>query len=206
MAPPALSAACTGAHPEPSRAVSAVIMSYLGLPVAILPQTFPQQTSCTRSPAPVVLAGGVTVGFLQVGLRDRNGDGHVYCWRSGVWYSQCRACLWPVPRTVARVIKIALPAGKANPAPPVGPALGAAGVNIMAFCKEYNAATQDKAGMIIPCEITVYEVRMSPGPARTAYLPLAGRMALMPRVFAEDCCVSRTGASPLSSRHLQPPF
>eukprot|EP00873_Tetraselmis_striata_P015060 jgi/Tetstr1/435324/TSEL_024243.t1 len=60
---------------------------------------------------------------------------------------------------VARVIKIALPAGKANPAPPVGPALGAAGVNIMAFCKEYNAATQDKAGMIIPCEITVYEDR-----------------------------------------------
>mmetsp|Transcript_32145 Transcript_32145/g.57559 ORF Transcript_32145/g.57559 Transcript_32145/m.57559 type:complete len:211 (-) Transcript_32145:124-756(-) len=60
---------------------------------------------------------------------------------------------------VTRVIKIALPAGKANPAPPVGPALGSAGVNIMAFCKEYNAATQDKAGMIIPCEISVYEDR-----------------------------------------------
>eukprot|EP00191_Tetraselmis_sp_GSL018_P005486 CAMPEP_0177600868 /NCGR_PEP_ID=MMETSP0419_2-20121207/13909_1 /TAXON_ID=582737 /ORGANISM="Tetraselmis sp., Strain GSL018" /LENGTH=141 /DNA_ID=CAMNT_0019094003 /DNA_START=395 /DNA_END=820 /DNA_ORIENTATION=- len=60
---------------------------------------------------------------------------------------------------VSKIIKIALPAGKANPAPPVGPALGAAGVNIMAFCKEYNAATQDKAGTIVPCEITVYEDR-----------------------------------------------
>lgn len=56
------------------------------------------------------------------------------------------------------MIKLALPAGKANPAPPVGPALGAKGVNIMQFCKEYNAATQDKAGTIIPVEITVYEV------------------------------------------------
>eukprot|EP00887_Chlorella_sp_A99_P000451 scaffold17.g451.t1 len=57
------------------------------------------------------------------------------------------------------MIKLALPAGKANPAPPVGPALGAKGVNIMQFCKEYNAATQDKAGTIIPVEITVYEDR-----------------------------------------------
>lgn len=54
---------------------------------------------------------------------------------------------------------MALPAGKANPAPPVGPALGAKGVNIMQFCKEYNAATQDKIGTIIPVEITVYEDR-----------------------------------------------
>ncbi|PSC69227.1 50S ribosomal L11 [Micractinium conductrix] len=57
------------------------------------------------------------------------------------------------------MIKLALPAGKANPAPPVGPALGAKGVNIMQFCKEYNAATQDKVGMIIPVEISVYEDR-----------------------------------------------
>lgn len=56
-------------------------------------------------------------------------------------------------------IKLALDAGKANPAPPVGPALGAKGVNIMAFCKEYNSATQDKMGQIIPVEITVYEDR-----------------------------------------------
>ena len=60
---------------------------------------------------------------------------------------------------VSGYIKLALPAGKANPAPPVGPALGAKGVNIMQFCKEYNAATQDKIGTIIPVEITVYEVR-----------------------------------------------
>lgn len=50
-------------------------------------------------------------------------------------------------------------AGKANPAPPVGPALGAKGVNIMAFCKEYNAATAKMAGEVIPVEITVYEDR-----------------------------------------------
>jgi large subunit ribosomal protein L11 len=61
---------------------------------------------------------------------------------------------------VSGYIKLALAAGKANPAPPVGPALGAKGVNIMQFCKEYNAATQDKIGTIIPVEITVYEVRI----------------------------------------------
>ena len=53
-------------------------------------------------------------------------------------------------------IKLQLPAGQANPSPPVGPALGQHGVNIMEFCKAYNAKTQDKAGLIIPVEITVY--------------------------------------------------
>ncbi|MBD2580217.1 50S ribosomal protein L11 [Oscillatoria sp. FACHB-1406] len=62
-------------------------------------------------------------------------------------------------KKVVTVIKLALPAGKANPAPPVGPALGQHGVNIMAFCKEYNAKTADKAGTIIPVEISVYEDR-----------------------------------------------
>lgn len=56
-------------------------------------------------------------------------------------------------------IKLALTAGKANPSPPVGPALGSKGVNIMAFCKEYNAQTSKMAGQIIPVEITVYEDR-----------------------------------------------
>lgn len=56
-------------------------------------------------------------------------------------------------------IRLQLPAGSANPAPPVGPALGAAGVNIMAFCKEYNAKTKDQAGMILPVVITVYHDR-----------------------------------------------
>jgi large subunit ribosomal protein L11 len=62
-------------------------------------------------------------------------------------------------KKVSAIIKLALPAGKANPAPPVGPALGQHGVNIMAFCKEYNAKTADQVGMIIPVEISVYEDR-----------------------------------------------
>ncbi len=62
-------------------------------------------------------------------------------------------------KKVTAKIKLALPAGKANPAPPVGPALGQHGVNIMEFCKAYNAQTADKAGMIIPVEITVFEDR-----------------------------------------------
>ena len=60
-------------------------------------------------------------------------------------------------KKVVAVIKLALDAGKANPAPPVGPALGQHGVNIMMFCKEYNARTADQPGMIIPVEITVFE-------------------------------------------------
>lgn len=59
------------------------------------------------------------------------------------------------------MIKLALEAGKATPAPPVGPALGSKGVNIMAFCKDYNAKTADKAGYVIPVEITVYDVGSS---------------------------------------------
>lgn len=62
-------------------------------------------------------------------------------------------------KKVVALIKLALPAGKANPAPPVGPALGQHGVNIMAFCKEYNARTQDKVGLVIPVEISVFEDR-----------------------------------------------
>lgn len=56
-------------------------------------------------------------------------------------------------------IKLQLPAGQANPSPPVGPALGQHGVNIMEFCKVYNAKTQDKAGLVVPVEITVYADR-----------------------------------------------
>ena len=62
-------------------------------------------------------------------------------------------------KKLVAVIKLALNAGKANPAPPVGPALGQHGVNIMMFCKEYNAKTADQAGMVIPVEISVYEDR-----------------------------------------------
>ncbi|KAK7393850.1 hypothetical protein VNO78_22414 [Psophocarpus tetragonolobus] len=60
-------------------------------------------------------------------------------------------------KKVVGVIKLALEAGKATPAPPVGPALGSKGVNIMAFCKDYNARTADKPGYVIPVEITVYD-------------------------------------------------
>jgi len=62
-------------------------------------------------------------------------------------------------KKVTAVIKLALNAGKATPTPPVGPALGQHGVNIMMFCKEYNARTADQAGMVIPVEISVYEDR-----------------------------------------------
>jgi large subunit ribosomal protein L11 len=64
-----------------------------------------------------------------------------------------------VAKKVKAVIKLQIPAGKANPAPPVGPALGQHGLNIMAFCKEYNERTSSQEGSIIPVEITVYEDR-----------------------------------------------
>jgi large subunit ribosomal protein L11 len=60
-------------------------------------------------------------------------------------------------KKVKAIIKLQIPAGKANPAPPVGPALGQHGLNIMAFCKEYNARTSNMMGSIIPVEITVYQ-------------------------------------------------
>ncbi len=62
-------------------------------------------------------------------------------------------------KKVTGEIRLQIPAGAANPAPPVGPALGQAGVNIMEFCKQFNAATQSQAGMIIPVVITVYQDR-----------------------------------------------
>lgn len=62
-------------------------------------------------------------------------------------------------KKVVGLVKLAITAGKATPAPPVGPALGQHGVNIMAFCKEYNERTKDQAGLIIPVEISVYEDR-----------------------------------------------
>lgn len=62
-------------------------------------------------------------------------------------------------KKITGYIKLQIPAGQANPAPPIGPALGAKGVNIMEFCKAYNAATEDKAGLVIPVIITVYQDR-----------------------------------------------
>ncbi|XP_051148377.1 50S ribosomal protein L11, chloroplastic-like [Andrographis paniculata] len=82
-------------------------------------------------------------------------------------------------KKVVGVVKLALEAGKATPAPPVGPALGAKGVNIAAFCKDYNARTADKAGYIIPVEITVYDDRsftfvLKTPPASVLLLKAAG--------------------------------
>ncbi len=62
-------------------------------------------------------------------------------------------------KKVTGMIRLQIPAGAANPAPPIGPALGAAGCNIMEFCKQFNAATQSQSGMIIPVVITVYQDR-----------------------------------------------
>ncbi|KAK4728979.1 hypothetical protein R3W88_021967 [Solanum pinnatisectum] len=82
-------------------------------------------------------------------------------------------------KKVTGIIKLALEAGKATPAPPVGPALGSKGVNIMAFCKDYNARTADKAGYVIPVEITVYDDRsftfiLKTPPASVLLLKAAG--------------------------------
>jgi len=60
-------------------------------------------------------------------------------------------------KKVTGTVRLQIQAGQANPAPPVGPALGSQGINIMAFCKEFNAATKDKAGLVIPVVITVYQ-------------------------------------------------
>src|ERR1700679_2478122 len=59
-------------------------------------------------------------------------------------------------KKLVKVIKLQMPAGKANPAPPIGPALGSTGINIMGFCKEFNAKTQARAGDILPVVLTVY--------------------------------------------------
>lgn len=64
-----------------------------------------------------------------------------------------------MPKKVISMVKLQIPAGKATPAPPVGPALGPTGINIMSFCKEFNEKTAAQAGLIIPVELTVYQDR-----------------------------------------------
>ena len=81
-------------------------------------------------------------------------------------------------KKVANVIKLQIPAGAANPAPPVGPALGAAGVNIMQFCQAFNAETQDKKGDIIPVEITVFEDKSFSFITKTPPVPVLIKKAL----------------------------
>jgi len=104
-----------------------------------------------------------------------------------------------VAKKVRAVVTLQLPAGKANPAPPVGPALGQHGVNIMEFCKDYNARTQNQAGQIIPAQITIFEDRsfnfiLKTPPAASLLRQAAGidkgspspRVQKVGRVSAED--------------------
>ncbi|MBR2836328.1 MAG: 50S ribosomal protein L11 [Coriobacteriales bacterium] len=81
-------------------------------------------------------------------------------------------------KKVAGFIKLQIPAGAANPAPPVGPALGSRGVNIMQFCQQFNAQTSDKAGTIIPVEITVYEDKSFEFITKTPPAPVLIKQAL----------------------------
>jgi large subunit ribosomal protein L11 len=83
-------------------------------------------------------------------------------------------------KKVTAVVKLQCPAGAANPAPPVGPALGQHGINIMEFCKQFNARTKDQAGLIIPAIITVYQDRsftfeLKTPPAPVLLLKAAGK-------------------------------
>ena len=85
----------------------------------------------------------------------------------------------PKKKKIQAIIKLQIQAGQANPAPPVGPALGAHGVNIMEFCKAYNAATENQRGNVVPVEISVYEDRsfdftLKPPPAAKLLLKAAG--------------------------------
>gem|GEM_PF-4272766 len=97
-------------------------------------------------------------------------------------------------KKVTAVVKLQLPAGKATPAPPVGPALGATGINIMAFCKDYNEKTSAQVGTIIPVEITVYSDRSftyilkTPLPTCCARLLAFSVVAvkLVPKVLAQS--------------------
>jgi large subunit ribosomal protein L11 len=93
-------------------------------------------------------------------------------------------------KKVTGQIKLQIPAGQANPAPPVGPALGQHGVNIMGFCKEFNAATREQAGMIIPVVITVYQDKsftfITKSPPASALLKKAAGIASGSKVPNKD--------------------
>ncbi len=93
-------------------------------------------------------------------------------------------------KKVVGQIKLQIPAGQANPAPPVGPALGQQGVNIMAFCKEFNAATKDQGGMVIPVVITVYQDKsftfITKSPPASALLKKAAGVASGSKVPNKD--------------------
>ena len=107
-------------------------------------------------------------------------------------------------KKVTHFIKLQIPAGKANPAPPVGPALGAAQVNIMQFCQQFNAATQDKAGDIIPVEITVYEDRTFDFVTKTPPAAQLIKKELGLRAALACPSATRSASSPRSSSPRSP--
>ena len=96
----------------------------------------------------------------------------------------------PKKKKLAAIIKLQITAGQANPAPPVGPALGQHGVNIMEFCKAYNAATESQRGNVVPVEISVYEDRSFDFKLKT---PPGGEAAAQGRRRGARAAASRTG-------------
>jgi len=106
-----------------------------------------------------------------------------------------------VAKKVTAVVRLQLPAGKANPAPPVGPALGATGINIMGFCKEYNERTASQAGMIIPVEITVFSDRSFTFVTRTP--PAADLLRKAAKIDKGTGTPSRNVAGSISREQLR---
>ena len=96
-------------------------------------------------------------------------------------------------KRVAAVVKIQIPAGQATPAPPVGTALGPHGINIMDFCKAYNAATESQRGMIIPAEISIYEDRSFTFVTKTPPTPFLLRQAAGVEKGAQNARLERVG-------------
>ncbi|GMA94445.1 hypothetical protein GCM10025881_12690 [Pseudolysinimonas kribbensis] len=120
-------------------------------------------TAAPSSARPARSAPDDAVGYhRQVGRKA--GDSH-HCqeppgsWKRAVTVHDEKGSLMAPKKKVTGLIKLQIQAGQANPAPPIGPALGQHGVNIMEFCKAYNAATENQRGNVIPVEITVYEDR-----------------------------------------------
>lgn len=120
-------------------------------------------------------------------------------------------------KKVTALIKVQIEAGKANPAPPLGPALGSHGVNIMDFCKQYNDATKDRMGQVIPCIITVYEdrsftfvtktppaadlLRKAAGVAKGAGNPLTTKVGSVTKAQVRE--IAETKMEDLSARDIE---
>ena len=104
-------------------------------------------------------------------------------------------------KKVVGLIKLQVPAGKANPAPPVGPALGATGINIMGFCKEYNERTASQVGMIIPVEITVFSDRSFTFITKTP--PAADLLRKAARIEKGSSTTGRSASGSISRAQLR---